>query len=400
MHAHRNLPPDTPKDPVPGVHHETLGYMAVAHLHNAAANYQEADLNQEDPYVVQALEQEAETSLALMSVHLGYDRQKVTGLNSMQANILENFCDSSVPQSLRDHKQRMHRDVSWKTWLGGGADDKELRAFLEWHVDNLREQQQNPEVQSAIEAQRELYKLGLASGVREGWLDDDALAAARAVDHVKVYIGDVFDTLMQDRGGYHMRGTSEIVIAAQINSQIGEAEDENLLGVIKDYAGHEFNHAVLGRLGRRWLDEALTEHINLALKRGEVENADLDNGVYIEERLLLQSLLKGPKSAPAVPYKLATLAYSANKNDSYTAQLDKALESTWADHLDANNWDSVIDLVSAHVSRLEKHYYGLQANETDPDKILTESQIATQAVVTAHSDLLQRPAVIFSPDQK
>lgn len=249
--------------------------------------------------------------------------------------IFNSYCSYSVPN---DHPLKVSRPAnkSWHEWFTDQEDDTPLLSFLDWHVGHIEQQQANVDVRAAVEVQKELYKLEVAAAIEEGWLHPDAKDAIKKVDDVNVYIGDLFDTLLQERGGYHQPGTNDVVIAAPYNPNLGENEDAGIFFNIEHAGRHEFNHAVLGTLGGRgWLDEALTEHIAVALKEGKSEILDPDqrevkNDVYCAERRLLNAVLN--TGAEIIPVSLATRAYSTGESVPQDIELfSEAIIRAWPD---------------------------------------------------------------------
>ncbi|HZL08293.1 MAG TPA: hypothetical protein VFC50_03805 [Candidatus Dormibacteraeota bacterium] len=323
------------------------------------------------------------------------------------------------PVAKKRQPKKERRDISWADWLGQEANDQQLLNFLQWHVAAIEKHQADPEVQAEVDAQRSAYKSGLAKAIEEGWLHEGAEAAIKKVDGVRVYTGDIFDTILQDMGGYHVRGTDAIVIAApdDLGSE-GHAKTHR----IKRAAKHEFNHAVLGMFGARFADEAITEHIAEALDKGEPEildpaNRKDDERIYENERALMAAVLS--QGFEAIPVSLATQAYSetdssrvpVNPFDTNTAgrdvevslrvktdqqqkreMLTSRINASWRTKLGIKDISvSVIDRIDAHVIRLE-HHYAIEG--------MTTMEARSQAAATVLSDLLQQPDVIFGACSK
>lgn len=365
-------------------------------------------------------------------------RQRLLGLEPKQRDVLEDYCQSSVPDFLldvKDHVAGNDRNVSWigwlgrrarskkasaKTswadWLGEGASDEQLLNFLQWHVAAIEKHQTDPEVQAEIEAQRSAYKSGVVKAVEEGWLHEDAMAAVKKVDGIAVYTGDIFDTLLQEMGGYHTRGTDYVIVAAP--DDLSEDDDmDTKVWNMRRAAKHELNHALLGLFEWRWVDEAMTEHIAQALDNGEPEilapaKRTADWRIYENERALMAAVLS--EGSETIPVSLATQAYSetdslkipdtpfatntSGENASVSFRLKvngqqkrdmlmRRIDRSWHAKLGIEGPSiSVIDRLNAHVIRLE-HYYGIEG--------MTTMEARSRAAATALSDLLQQPEVIF-----
>lgn len=333
--------------------------------------------------------------------------EKVRGalvkLGPDEAQNLNRYINGSDPKFLRAIKDQERPKALWSDWLAVDATDEQLLNFLQWHNAELEKQQISPEAQQTIEAERRDYSDAVKNGVIEGYLDDTALVAADKVKNVKVFLGDQFSTYLKDRTGYHRRGTDEVVIAASPygidHPYLGKSM---LLPNIKKTAFHEFNHAVLGRLGDRWLDEALTEHIAQSLKYGQWEvlppglRVEEDSGAYTAERRLLDVLLEhgvgqDGHGADKIPVALATRAYSAYGQGGHESinEFYAAVDAAWA-ACKPNELIDTLDYINAHVSELEEKY--------KKDHNLREAQ--EMALNETASDLLQQPHVVFSPDLK
>lgn len=266
-------------------------------------------------------------------------RSKLNVLTEDQSSMLGQYMSRFAPQFLREVKDgTVPENVSWAEYLAKSAPDEQLLNVLQWHVDTIAKQQHSPELAAIVDQAKGEYVHRVEAGVATGWLSEHALARVGQVKKVKVHIGDIFDTVFIERGGYWVCG-SDAVIITQGQGQDDETKLESLRRKLDHGLMHEFNHAVIGTserntksnpLAARWIDEALTEHVRLAMKDGQpgVICPSLrreKTGCYAEERILLQNLLMGGKKL--VDAALATRAYSGDATD--RAAFVEALDEAW-----------------------------------------------------------------------
>jgi hypothetical protein len=152
------------------------------------------------------------------------------------------------------------------------------------------------------------------------------------VDDIKVYIGDVFSTLLEDMHGYHPQGAQYVVVS----------ERERLKGrrntgvMLRRTLKHELNHAVLGELPYFWFREAVTEHIAAVFDHGELDAIEpiertTDSYYYHFGRVLLANVLEGGKYE--VPVSMATRAYAQQDPEAKraaTEELFEAIDEAWS----------------------------------------------------------------------
>jgi hypothetical protein len=381
-----NLPPKR------NVHPATLGKTVVEHLTDTAHHQA---LGEMYPAQAAAYNHIADESFKATDFMLQTTRVKISNLSKRQTPILERYCSVDVPDAISAHKSSKEKELgknyAWQEWLSEGTNDLELRAFLEWHVGHIEEQQIDPNVQAEIEAQKELYKDRLQQAVNDGWLHPNATEAIDKVDGVKVFVGDVFDTLMQERGGYHERGSNEIVIASAIDDYENMIIDEpGLIENIRKHTDHELNHAVLGKLGARWLDEALTEHIAVSLDFGRPEIVDPSErpggkGTYIHERKLLDLLLN--EGRQKIPPNLATKAYSDKTSESAEV-FGAAVTEAWGEYMDPADKEKngALGAITRHILRMEDIFMA-EERDRPVDQRSTQLAIRQMAVIHAFEEL-------------
>ena len=277
-------------------------------------------------------------------------------------------------------------DASWTEWLANSATDEQLTNFLQWHVNTIAEQNRsrNPAIAEAIKHKRQQYKQAVAQGITDGWLSKDAQKAIAEVDGIDVYMGDHFDTVVREMGGYHIDG-KDFVVVGQGTGKTKAARTRSAVHHINITASHEWNHAVLGLFGAEWINEATTEHIAESLDYGEPEIVDPElrphgRGSYIPERTLLNTLLKDGKQE--VPVAALTRAYSADPHS-----LEGSLTQSTLTYLLSEAWRT--EGVLAHVgARLKEVTRSLP--KTTP--ILTRM---AQAAEIVNTELKERPDIVL-----
>lgn len=314
--------------------------------------------------------------LALLDVHSYF-----AALPDQEREKLDAYMNRSAPVILHADKFTHAQEESWADYLSD-IPKKMMISFLKSHIEKLASQQESPDVAAAIVDHRAAYKTRVKEAVEAGKLSSSVARFIDKVDEVKVYIGDYFDTILQDRGGYHQWGSGHIVISAEEALNKDGSVNEHFYRI----ATHEDNHAILGKLGRRWLNEALTEHITQALLHGEWDVIDPylrsnDRYIYNLERILLHELLN-PKNGGSVPAALATRAYSSHDIEERNV-FEAAVNKAWG--VTAESGGAIL-LLSNHVSRLEdKHQKPGLSKRVVQDLALGE----------AISDLRQQSEVIF-----
>lgn len=290
-------------------------------------------------------------------------RKKIAGLETRHAARFNWYCMSSAAPFIKMVKDgsddpKKTKALTWVEWLGREADDAQLLNFLQWHNHELDKLNKAPEVVEKVELQRQQYKQAVTLGVSEGWLHPSATTAVDAVDDIKIYVGDMFETHFQGADGYHRYGFQEVVVATVSKIPGGEEDFESIVRPLKWTVKHELNHAILGRFEPRWLNEALTEHIAQVMDYGEPDDIDPDSrtynkygGSYQYERSLLRTVLAEGKEN--IPVRMAMLAYSDKSTDKETAKaFTDAVDRSWA-HL-VPEGQSALENLNYYIDALEE----------------------------------------------
>lgn len=195
---------------------------------------------------------------------------------------------------------------------------------LQWHNNRTEQLNRDPAVQERIAEQKQLLKDSILADIASGELIEDAAIATTRIDETRVIIGDIFDTVLKDRLGYHFYGSKTVVVEEGYN-------DETFR--------HEMYHATLGMFKDQIMNEAMTEHLTLAGESGDYATINPDRredvGTYIEFRrvlsgrmtagknpnlfnLALASFIEGNENGPA------TVAYRAAERESFSGiNMDK-----------------------------------------------------------------------------
>jgi hypothetical protein len=246
-------PPSTDCLEVPKVYSSTFGRSAVI-----AANADKAidkDTNNKDRIVlkgewieIQAGEVPPEVpgdilvgTLALRSLssELKRARRHLSKLDEEQRETLDEYCYRYVPQQIRQSRKSTSK-ARWSDWLAKGADNNQLLDFLEWNVAEVEDEQSDPELEQELQNEREEYKNAVLQGINDGWLHTDAYQALMKVDDVNIYVGDLFNTVLNNMRGYHDQRYGHVVIASRKVAQLDSSES-----YVPVIAKHELNHAVL-----------------------------------------------------------------------------------------------------------------------------------------------------------
>lgn len=296
---------------------------------------------------------------------------------------LEDYMEMHAPQFLKDVKASFFKEepTTWKDWMIRAPREQVLN-ILQWHNARIASLQSSPEIKATIATQKAAYAAAVKQLVEQGDLDLSCLDKLQVLDTVDVYVGDIFSTVMKGISGYHRPGTTYVVGAQGSGEQDEEAVRLTSLE-LEDVLFHEFNHALLGSFASRWLDEAITEHIALAMKYGYIgvldpANRAVDSYVYSEERDLLALILQ--LGSDHVPLSRVLRAYSGTLTDYYLMKtsIDRSL-----------GCDDSLSAISRRIEELE---------ETAIRKGQNKREAQCSALRTVRSDLLQQPQVIFGKD--
>jgi hypothetical protein len=264
--------------------------------------------------------------------------------------------------------------VDWLADGTNGAKTSVLFGFLRDHVRDVAAKQQSPEVRYAVARVKGEYLAAEEQAVKDGWLSTNALRKMEDIEPVKVYVGDLWDTIVRGMPGvlaYHQYGTDYITIAPPVVNS-----NEPIIEQIRDSAPHEFNHVQLfGNWYPRWLNEALTEHVQLALRYGDPSTVDPaarmndhitdpQLRIYEPERKLLDTLLHaGPER---IGTWLATKAYSADGPESPEARnFMERMDAVW-------KTDNMLGTVA---SRIKEQEAAFRAANPDAHRRTTQTTV-------------------------
>ncbi len=233
--------------------------------------------------------------------------------------ILKNAKSKAVEAAGLRH-QGSRGALTWSEWLADEASDEQLLNFLQWHNHTHENRSDDPEIRALTERLKEEYEAMIIPLITTGYFHMDALFARSRLKYFELKFSDIFNAYLTTMMGGVYPDTKEIEFSE--DAPTGHPQT----------VWHEFNHAGLGEYEDRdknsWIDEALAEHISLALQFGGWDIVDPDKRkekaqFYSLERKLLARLTE------MVPIQLFTRYYSAMTKESkeYTrADLDNALE--------------------------------------------------------------------------
>ena len=236
-----------------------------------------------------------------------------------------------LPPIIKQNFESSDKSTDFISWLSA-VPDRQFLNLLQWHGHSMEMLQKSPSVLRTIKQQRSEYKAAVMDAVKDGWLPVTAMSAISEVDDIKVYLGDVFSTLLEDMAGYHSQGSQYVVVA----------ERERLSGrrntgvMLRKTLKHEFNHAVLGELPYFWFREAVTEHIATVFNHGEQDAVDpidrtVDTYYYHFGRILLAEVLQ--RGAHEVPVSMVTRAYAQRDPEAKqiaTEEVFEAIDKAWS----------------------------------------------------------------------
>lgn len=224
-----------------------------------------------------------------------------------------------------DERWRVAESTTWTEWLTRGATDEELMNFAQWHTASVEAMQADPEITSFIHLQKQAYKKGYTRGIEEGYLHPSAKEFVGEVDSLPVIITDLHEGFSGgDIGGYARREQRTEIVNSNIHTQpwgaflVEPVDEAEMDWIISEVLGHELNH-LGGEYGPVWVNEALTEHIELVNKNRKndwekVSPLDRsDKGGYPSYRHLLSVVIGDSKEL----VRALTQAYSAMDTTDY-----------------------------------------------------------------------------------
>jgi hypothetical protein len=267
--------------------------------------------------------------------------------------------------------------------------DQQLLNFLQWHLDTTLHKQYDPEFLQEVENQKAIYSYGVLRGVKEKWLDPSAVTRLSEIDDVKIYAGDYLQTENRGVDGFALISGGTIVLS-----------QNSIVDKTKDALVHELNHASLGRLDEYWLNEAVTEHINLVFagkvtdglpNTYSVVDPEQRPGTYEGFRKLLAILIGQDENGvdAKVDIKNLLLAYSADtdeKRQHYMALFDKDVDTYWGKE---NARGYIADKIHEHSELVRK------ARKDERLPALSRKEVVLEAVdvLVGFSQLSKRKTV-------
>lgn len=287
-------------------------------------------------------------------------RTELDRFNYDQRSTINTYFNYAAPYYIKHQKQ--DDNESWVGWLVNTATTRQLAEVFRWHDAASYQQQHCPVAEHTIEQERREYKGAIHQAVSEGWLHEDAILAIGRVDDIQVRLGDCFTMVEADAGGFCRSGEDWIAVSGStigIDSPIGLRMLERN---IRHAQHHELNHAVLQQWkykNIRWINEALTEHIAQALKKGSpgIVAPDArpdDDLVYAEERQLLDALLTC--GAVDIPVQTLTRAYAERTGNGLLniADFRRMVKQAWGEpeHPEFGKLD-VVDWLNIRMNEME-----------------------------------------------
>jgi hypothetical protein len=299
-------------------------------------------------------------------------RRVLTSYEGVKGDVLERYLNGMAPlmltSSIKFQEELRGTKLSWKQWLHNYATNDEIQALLSEHGDVLKMHANSEGIAKDIDALQMQFTRTIA------YYDDIGSFGMTPEDSntVPIMYGDIFDTILQERGGYYESGLNEIVLAqgytGGISSYVDEARRE-----LPRVLTHEWVHALVSRsyavptssFRYRWVNEAITETISKQIRKQACEQ-DVEDNVYIEERTLLGGLLRPAKNGPQIR-KMMVKAYAGDAE--HRDDFEQAMDSMWGSR---NVLRKVSIAVVDEEARLQKE--GIMSGRT-------LERVAVQAVI-------------------
>lgn len=246
-----------------------------------------------------------------------------------------------------DHK-KSHPDSNFIDWVSDAERQPILLNLLQWNADFTEKRNNNPALKEFIATEKRDYSQKVTELIDLGWLPEAARTKVETVDSTKVVLADLFDTIILNTAdGYHVRGSDRIVISPG-NKNKTASHVKKLQVTLK----HELNHATLGSFTDRWLDEAVTEHLAEVMRSGRPEviepmSRKWDKNVYVQERRLLNVLLKKGKSEINPRSVLHAYASPLAGGSPERNRLGKKLDESWG-------VENTLNWLSVRIGKLEQ----------------------------------------------
>lgn len=283
-------------------------------------------------------------------------RSHISDLTESEREALDAYMTSSASEFLMSAKDKRtgNEETQWAEWLAHRAGNEELTNVLQWHAFRVGEQVVDYEVTQRIIDKKMQFKDNVSEFVELKLLTPDVLEKLHKVDETEVFIGDAFDTVIKGRSGYHRQGTKSVVIA-QGMGKTPQQQQASLLQNIDETMDHELIHAVVAgentlgddRMGARWLNEAMTQRLDVYMKLNSKDVVHNGTTPYLAENTLFETVLAGREAGAQVDTKLATRAYSGGGRE--YQEFATAVDQLWQE-------DNVIEKVSEAVLDYERNF--------------------------------------------
>ena len=310
---------------------QTLGHRAISLVnHHYAIAFEMSQYDVEtDEY--QRYDAVGETLSSGVDSELSAIRWQIADIKTEHEDYFERYMNAIAPfyviHALSELEKETKTKISWKKWLTDHASDDELLFFLRVHNHVIEQQQTNTTVQSFVARRQKQFTNIVEDYYQRGFLAKPASNAAE----IELKVGDIFNMLMEERTGFYQPGIDEMYI--QQGYQLGETgRIGELLGNINYAITHELVHATLGEslkqydqpLAARWVNEAMTENIAVAIDQKTVHKNRPQS--YGPERKLLDRLF-AETTDKSFAYRLAMRAYTGSDEDrqEFLAYLDMSL---------------------------------------------------------------------------
>lgn len=412
----------------------TLGRTAVMYENERVGNELRRDFSESEQafdsartQLVSCLEKAVLKAGSRRDAALDEEKTRLLDLSQEDRETLNAHIGDIAPAFFQRHYQMWQRDyrppirsriiqkltgtsendtTDWISWLAIGASEEQRINFYQWHEHRLVSMSNSEEFKALVDEQKRVFAAGVRTGVDKSELPTATLDALDGLEDASVLFSDAMIGLLIGGtavGGYVAREVTQSPHQEHYEAQraafVVEPTDpfESIEDRIEYVLVHELNHLLLGRLGPEWLNEALTEHIAQAMKRGVWHEISPflrgDDGSYPWYRELLSVVLEPDKDAVntgRVSFKDATFVPLWSLTDAYATHdpvKKRACEQTMRDYFTkAYGRGDIPELIEYRINEILVTLPGYSPNE----RMLRLKQEAAEILVDEWEDPEER----------
>jgi hypothetical protein len=301
-------------------------------------------------------------------------RDRFGRLSERQRDIMEPYlkdCARLVYSGKRSLRPEMD-GKRWVDWIPT-ASLPEVLAFIDAHATILEGQAQSPEVAETFAEELNGYITTAESWIPMGRFTPETAENLKRLHKVKLVIGDLWDTHLQQVQAYHNLGTGVMVIGQGI-VQADESPVEQIVAMERLTVKHESDHGVNGAHMPASIYEAMATHIPAAMDHGEFEIFDPDLRTHQDHRYsgfrkLVHSL--SYDGDEMIEPERWTLAHSSSGRDS--------AEYRYLDDKIVQNWGFTLAYIDGKVFEYQKRL--LDKYQDDPRPFAVVQSLACRLVM-------------------